>query len=227
MNISARLLSPLTAFARAAAVLVPALVLGGCSSSMLGGSSKEDALKALQWSYGSEGVQIAIDADPRLNLSDGQPHSLAVTVVQVADPTVFAAYTKDNAKLTQLLLAETAPAGMLSLQRLFVMPGEQRRVTMPRAEKAQYVGLAAGYYRLDPAVSTRLYRIGVDVDSSGIVIKNHKAAPAPLEIGLNLGPESILDAPGTRPAEVQPTQPKAGLVAAEPMPASGTSPKKQ
>ncbi len=226
MNISARLLSLVAAFARSATLLVPALILGGCSSSMLGGSSKDDALKALQWSYGSDGVQIAIEADPRLNLSDGQPHSLAVTVVQFVDPTAFAAYTKDNAKLAQLLLAETAPAGMLSLQRLFVMPGEQRRVTLPRAEKAQYVGLAAGYYRLDPAVSTRLYRIGVDVDSSGIIIKNHKAAPAPLEISLNLGPESILDAPGTRPAEAQPSQPKGGLVA-EPMSASGTNTRKQ
>ena len=197
---------------RAAAVLCCVSALSACSSSMLGGSSKEDALKALKWTYGADGIQIDVRANPQLNLSEGQAHTLALTVVQFADPTVFTPYSSDSAKLTQLLLANSAPVGMLSLQRLFIAPGEQGSISVPRAENAKYVGLAAGYYHLDAPRNTRLYRIGVDIESSGFLIKNHNATPTPLKIDLLLGPNSILDAPDSRIPSITPTQPEAGLV---------------
>src|SRR3546814_18001742 len=87
----------------------------------------------------------------------------------MADPNAFTAATANSAKLTALLLADSPPPGMLALNRVFVSPGEQRTITLPRVAKAQYVGLAAGYYHLDPPRRVRLYRIGVAVGSSGII----------------------------------------------------------
>ncbi|OWT59102.1 type VI secretion lipoprotein TssJ [Candidimonas nitroreducens] len=207
------------------ALLLAGPLLAGCSSSWLGGSSKDDALKDLKWSYAADGVQIAVRADPQLNRSDGQPHTLALTVIQLADPSAFTPYTKDPAKLAQLLLANSAPTGVLSLQRFFIAPNAQQTLVLPRAENAKYVGLATGYYHLDPPRDTRLYRIGVDVDSSGFLVKNHSAAPAPMKIDLILGADSILDAPDTRPPEVPPTQPKAGVVSSPPAPSDKASSK--
>jgi type VI secretion system VasD/TssJ family lipoprotein len=183
---------------------------------MFGGTSKTTALKELKWTYAADGVQIAISADPALNRSGGQAHTLALTIVQLATPTAFTAYSSDSAKLKNLLLANGAPSGVLSLQRVFINPGEQRTVTMPRAEQAQYVGLAAGYYHLDAPRSTRLYRIGVGVDSSGFFLaQDHKASPEPLKIDLHLGADGILYSPGSRMPPIIPTQPQAGIVTSQ------------
>jgi type VI secretion system VasD/TssJ family lipoprotein len=207
-----------------------AVALAACSSmnSMMGGTSEEDALKALKWNYAADGVQIAISADPHLNQSTGEPHTLALSVVQMEDPSAFAPYAANQAKLSTLLLAGSPPPGLLSLDRIFVSPGETRTVTLPRVEKAKYVGLAAGYYHLDPTRSARLYRIGVEVDSSGVVIKTRNASPEPLKIDLHLGSDAILESPGTRTPPVTPVRPVAGQVPATgTQPASGTTPAKQ
>ncbi|WP_255592893.1 type VI secretion system lipoprotein TssJ [Bordetella sp. BOR01] len=189
--------------------------LASCSSlnSMMGGSSEQDALKALKWTYAADGVQLAVTADAHLNQSTDQPHTLAVAVVQMEDPNAFTAATSNSAKLTALLLANSPPPGMLALSRVFISPGEQRTITLPRVEKAQYVGLAAGYYHLDTARSVRLYRIGVEVDSSGIIVTTRNAAPEPLKIDLRLGPDGIQESPGTRTPPVPLTKPQAGPVA--------------
>src|SRR3546814_9587501 len=82
--------------------------LTACSSmnSMLGGSSEQDALKDLKWSYAANGLQIDVQADPKLNEAGGQPHMLALTIVQMETPNAFTDQTASAAKLTNLLLAQ-------------------------------------------------------------------------------------------------------------------------
>jgi type VI secretion system VasD/TssJ family lipoprotein len=222
-----------TLIRRFAIALPGGVALSSCSSmnSMMGGNSESDALKAMKWTYAGDGVQIAVAADPKLNQSNAQPHTLAMTVVQMEDPSVFAPYSTSSSKMSALLLADAPPPGLLSLNRIFVTPAENQTIVLPRVEKAQYVGLVTGYYHLDPARSARLYQIGVEVDSSGIIIKNRNASPEPLKIDLRLGPDGILDSPGTRTPPVEPVRPKGGLVSPPaqptPQPASGTAPPKQ
>src|SRR5690554_4414694 len=186
--------------------------LTACSSvnSMFGGNSEKQALQEMKWAYAPDGLQIVVEADPALNEVNGQPHMLAVVVVQLEAPNAFTALTADSDKLRGLLLAPGPTQGMLSLDRVFIAPGEHRTLTLPRVEKAQYIGLAAGYNHLDPARSTRLYQIGVHVDSSGLFIKTRTAAPDALAIDLHLGPESVQGAPGTKPLPVEPVKPKGG-----------------
>lgn len=193
-----------------------ACVLTSCNSlnGLMGGTSEEEALKALKWTYQADGVQIHIVADARLNESNGDPHTLALSVVQMEDPSVFAPYAANTAELSMLLLANNPPRGLLALDRIFVSPSETRTVAIPRVEKAKYVGLAAGYYHLDPARSLRLYRIGVEVDSSGILVQTRNAFPEPLKIDLLLGSDGILDSPGTRTPPVTSMRPTAGEVPA-------------
>jgi type VI secretion system VasD/TssJ family lipoprotein len=227
MNIARDIVRALT---RLAPALLCGLVLSSCSSlnSMLGGNSETDALKAMKWTYAADGVQIAVTADPKLNQSDGQPHTLAMTVVQMEDPSVFAPYSTSSSKMSTLLLADAPPPGLLALNRVFITPSENQTITLPRVEKAKYVGLVTGYYHLDPARSARLYQIGVEVDSSGIVVKTRNASPEPLKIDLRLGSDGIVDSPGTRTPPVEPVRPKGGLVSPPaqptPQPASGAAP---
>ena len=202
------------------------LSLAACSSlnSMMGGTSEQDALRALQWRYAKDGVQIVVQADPHLNQSGNEPHNLVLAVMQLADPTAYAAATASSDKLSSLLLATSPPSGMLALERLFISPGESRTITLPRVEKAQYIGLALGYYHLDPARSTRLYRIGVDIDSSGLLIKTRSAAPQTLTIDLRLGPDGIEASPDTPTPPVTLTKPTAGPVTPDGEPSAQSTP---
>jgi type VI secretion system VasD/TssJ family lipoprotein len=190
-------------------------VIAGCSSvnSMMGGNSERDALSDLTWSYSADGVRLSVTADNPLNPSGGQSHTLLVAVVQMADPNAFTTFSASSDKLSELLLADAPPTGMLSLQRLYIEPGSERNITLPRVEKARYVGVAAGYFHLDPTRSTRLYRIGVDVSSSGWVVKNRSASPEPLQIDLQLGADGIAEGSSRRAFAPDPERPVGGLVA--------------
>ncbi|NYT85137.1 type VI secretion system lipoprotein TssJ [Pollutimonas harenae] len=201
------------------------LVVAACSLLLAAcGTSEKDALKEMKWSYSDDGVQIQVQAAPALNQVQGQPHMLTLAVVQMEDPNGFTALTANAAKLKTLLLSDSPPQGVLSIKRIFIAPGEVRNLTLERVEKAQYIGLAAGYDHLDPARCTRLYRIGVEVDSSGIIVKSRTAVPEPLRIQLRLGPEGIQESPGSKLEPVEPTKPKAGLVpAAAPTQPNATS----
>src|SRR5690606_38608340 len=118
--------------ARLLAGVVCCASLAACSSmnSMFGGSSEKDALNDLKWAYSEDGVQIQIHADPALNQASGQPHMLALSVVQMEDPNAFTALTANAAKLKTLLLADSAPPGMLSVQRIYVAPGEVKTLKL-------------------------------------------------------------------------------------------------
>ena len=197
------------------------LALGACSTvnSMFGGNSEKQALQEMKWSYATDGLELEVTADEALNEVNGQPHMLALVVVQLEAPNAFTGLTADSEKLRGLLLAPGPAQGMLSLDRVFIAPGERRTLVLPRVEKAQYVGMAAGYNHLDPARSTRLYQIGVHVDSSGLIIKSRTAAPDALSIDLHLGAEGIQGAPGTKPPPREPVKPAGGPYP----PASATS----
>src|SRR5690606_16546340 len=100
--------------------------------------------------YAEDGFQVEIQADPQLNESAGQPHVLALAVVQMEDPSAFTALTASAAAIKSLLLAESPPKGTLSLQRLYIAPGEKRQQQWVRVENAKYLGLVAGYDHLEP-----------------------------------------------------------------------------
>lgn len=212
------------AVVRLLACVVASAGLMACSTvnSMFGGNSEKQALQEMKWAYAPDGLQIQVEADPALNEVDGQPHMLAVVIVQLEAPNAFTALTADSEKLRSLLLAPGPSQGMLSLDRVFIAPGEQRTLVLPRVEKAQYIGLAAGYNHLDPARSTRLYQVGVHVDSSGLIIKTRTAAPDALAIDLHLGPESVQGAPGTKPLPVDPVKPRGGPYPPDTPPSSRT-----
>lgn len=190
--------------------LCACLVLSGCG--MFQGKSRDEALKELAWNYAQDGIRLNVQADPMLNATAGQPHMLLLVLAQMEDPNAFAAYARQPERLAELLLAETAPEGILDVQRFHIAPDSQREVNVPRVQSARYVGIAAGYAQLESARSARLYQIGVAVDRSGWVVRDYSAAPEALEIRLRLGPEGIQDSLSMRAEDTAPVQPESGLV---------------
>lgn len=190
--------------------VVLAVGLGGCS--LVKTKSKNDALKELEWVYEQEAIELSVRAQPDLNQWGGQPHTVLMLVAQLEDPSAFEPYTTGSDKLSALLLADSAPNGLLTLQKYFIEPGAERTVKLARVEKARYVALAIGYQHLDAARSTRLYQIGADLDYDGLVLREYHARPEPLHIQVLLGAESIQDSLTSRRSDVDPVQPTSGLV---------------
>ncbi|WP_341666713.1 type VI secretion system lipoprotein TssJ [Alcaligenes sp. SDU_A2] len=190
----------------AALVLLAALVLTGCG--MFKTKSKDDALKDLEWQYERDALVLEINADPQLNTWGGQAHTILMVVAQMAEPSVFEPYSSRPDQLSSLLMADSAPTGLLSMDRIFVEPGVKRRIRLARMDKARYVAVALGYQHLDPARSTRLYQFGAKLESHGLMFREYEARPEPLRIRLRLGPQAIVESQTdtvTPPAATLPT----------------------
>lgn len=192
------------------ALLGMALALVGCSSQEL--TPEQKALTQLKWDYAENAIQLDFTASTDLNPYDGQAHNLLVVVAQLDQANAFASYTGSSQQMSSLLLLDSAPTGMVGLSRVFLQPGETKRITLPRLEGAKMVGIAAGYAHLDPARSARLYQIGVDVTSSGFFSKRWTATPQPIAIDLLVGPDALLRGKGSHLAMPKPVQPREGEV---------------
>lgn len=179
---------------------------------MFSTQSKEEALEKMQWGYGSDDIQITIHAEPDLNWWGDQPHTLLMTVVQMEDLSAMEAYNSSSQAMSQLLLAETAPTGLLNLKRFFIEPGIKRGLQLARVDKSRYVAVVLGYQHLDPVRSIRLYQIGADFDRKGWVFRQYNAKPEPLAIYLQLGAEGIVASASGRQSKPQFIQPKSGQI---------------
>lgn len=210
--------------AHAMALLAVLAVLGLSGCSMFKTTSKKDAIKEMEWVYAEDGIELQVRAHEDLNRSDGQAHTLLLVVAQLEEPGAFDPYTAGSDKLASLLLADSAPAGLLTMKKYFIEPDSERTVQLARVEKARYVAIALGYQHLDPARSTRLYQIGAELDRSGLVLRNYRATPEPLRIELLLGADSVLDGLTMRRTPPQPELPRSGLVVPRTVPATPASP---
>lgn len=185
-------------------------VLSGCS--LFRTQSKEEALEKIQWSYGSDDIQISIHAEPDLNWWGDQPHTLLMTVVQMEDLSAIEAYKSSSEAMSQLLLAETAPTGLLNLKRFFIEPDIKRKLQLARVDSSRYVAIVLGYQHLDPARSIRLYQIGADFERKGWIFRQYSAKPEPLAIHLQLGAENIIATSSGRQVKPQLSQPQSGPI---------------
>jgi type VI secretion system VasD/TssJ family lipoprotein len=168
-------------------------LFAGCSAvnSTLGGNTEKEALAALEWSYGKEAIRLDLQADPKLNIFDGESHTLVIGLVQLEEPNAFTALLADSAAVGRLLESGRGLPGMLVMDRYVVEPGRTRTLIFDRAQRTQYVGIVAGYYELDPLRNTRLFKMPIDIKSSGYVTTTRTATPAPLRLRLVLGAQRI------------------------------------
>ena len=172
----------------------------------MGGNSEKEAKAAIEWSYAPGAISIDLRSDPGLNLYDGAPHTLVLAIVQTIDPNLFKALLADETAVSRLLATGQAIPPLTAVERVIVEPGRTKTVKVDRAQLAQYFGLIAGYYQLDPVRNARLFKIPVEVQSSGIVVKTRTAVPAPQHVNLVLGAERVMAAEQISPAVVAAAQ---------------------
>ncbi len=190
------------------AALVPCLValalLQGCAAanSAMGGNTAKQARAEVSWDAARDGVLLEITAATDLNLYQNRPHTLLLTVFQMADSAAFHKLVADPQQLSRALETGQAGSGFVLVSRYVVAPGRRTLLALDRAQQGRYVGIVAGYYQLDAAGTARLFEVPLAVSSKGWISTTYTAEPVPLAIALQLGAQGIAAAHSLNPYPV-------------------------
>ncbi len=121
------------------------------------------------WEYEKRGIEISIKAPSDLNSLSGRPHSLALGVFQLNDPNTFTGLAETREGAVELLQKGRIDDTVSNFTLINIRPGERKKVTLNRSQTAQYVGVIAGYYQLNPAKDVKVFPIPLKALSRGLV----------------------------------------------------------
>lgn len=144
-----------------------------------------------QWTYEKDAIRMHIKADDKLNLDEGEAHTLLLCAYQLSDPNTFNQLVNDQDGLYQLLECSLFGDGATAAKRMIIQPGQNINMTLDRAEGARYVAVVAGYYILEKERIVKMVEVPEYVDKKGFVKKSKTRKPAPFNIDLILGPQQI------------------------------------
>ena len=149
------------------------------------------------WVYEERAITITVRAPSDLNSVSGRPHSLALGVFQLNDPNTFTGLSVTREGAVQLMQKGRIDDTVSNFTIVNVRPGERRKVYLNRAQSAQYVGIIAGFFELNPKNDVKLFPIPVKAQKRGLVEKGlaavslisdeAKASPDELLIYAELG----------------------------------------
>lgn len=161
---------------------------------MMGGNTRKDAVAEVAWEFAKDAVMIEVAAEANLNRYAGESHTLLVVVYQMADSAAFFKLIADPAALAKSMGSDKGAEPFVQFTRYVVTPGQRSILILDRAQKAKFIGVAAGYYDLSGETSARLFEVPLTVASEGMVSKTWKAGPAPLAVRMSFGADAIVNA---------------------------------
>jgi len=154
----------------------------------------KDAKAEVEWPYAKEAILVDMVADIDLNFYSNQPHTVVLGVVQVADAKVFVDWLAKPEAVLKTLVRGKAAKEVLKFERYVVTPGKKTALKIDRVQDAKFVGFVAGYYQFNAIQAARLFKIPLNIQTSGIVTTTYKAEPAVLALRLFLGSDRIVNA---------------------------------
>lgn len=150
-----------------------------------------------EWVYEVRAINMVIRAATDVNSVSGRPHSIAVGVFQMNDPNTFSGLSVTQEGAVELLQKGQIDESIVNFQLITMRPGEQKKVSISRAQTAKYIGLVVGYFKLNPKTDTKIFPIPVRAVKRGIVEKflamtalisdEAKAIPGTLNVFVDLG----------------------------------------
>jgi len=143
------------------------------------------------WNFEPGAIKLSYTADKLLNRVGDKSHTLLLTVHQMSEPSAFRRLSRYEGGLRKLLEGGSADPTITAVQKVFVEPGESRTLVLDRAENTRWIGVAAGYYGMDPEKVTKVFEIPFVIESKGLISKKREAKVPPFHLELILGPESI------------------------------------
>lgn len=153
---------------------------------------KAESPQAVKWGYAPRALTLNLNADAELNSHEGFSHNLVLCIFQLAEPSVFEELAANEGGIRKLLACDRFDKSVVHYERRFVNPGSNATLSLDRAEGAQFMGVAAGYYDLQPGLVTRTWQFPLKVDQEGMLFwKSDVYSPGTLTMDLLLGPISI------------------------------------
>jgi type VI secretion system VasD/TssJ family lipoprotein len=169
--------------------------LGACAS-----APTELVVEEQEWVYEVRAINMLIRAASDVNSVSGRPHSIALGIFQMNDPNTFSALAVDQAGpegAFELLQKGKVDDTIVNFQLISMRPGEQKKISISRAQTAKYIGVIAGYFKLNPKTDVKIFEIPVRAIKRGIVedalafatliSDEAKAIPDKLSIFVDLG----------------------------------------
>ena len=144
-----------------------------------------------KWTYQKEAIRMHIKADGKLNLDEGEAHTLLLCVYQLSDPNTFNQLSNDEDGLYRLLECSLFGDGAAAAKRMIIQPGQDINLALDRAEGARYVAMVAGYYILEKERMVKMVAIPEYVEKKGFIKKSKTRKPARMNVELILGPQQI------------------------------------
>jgi len=144
-----------------------------------------------KYSYGKDEIHININADPRLNLNEGNAHTILLCVHQLRDPNAFNRLAGDTKGIYQLLECSQFDSSVTHSKRIIVQPDQQVQYNLDRAEGTRYVAVVGGYYSVRKEDVTSLLEIPIVEESSGWFSREVTTVPGKLNILLDLNPRYL------------------------------------
>lgn len=168
------------------------LLLAGCST-----TPTELVVNEEEWTYEVRAINMVVRAAADVNSVSGRPHSIAVGLFQMNDPNTFNGLSVTREGAVELLQKGRIDESIVNFQLITIRPGEQKKVSISRANTAKYIGVIAGYFKLNPQTDIKIFPIPVRAIKRGIVEKTlafatliadeAKAVPGKLNVYVDLG----------------------------------------
>ncbi len=168
------------------------LALSACSS-----TPTELTVEEEEWTYEVRAINLVLRAAADVNSVSGRPHSIAVGLFQMNDPNTFSGLSVTRQGAVELLQKGKLDDSIVDFRLLTMRPGEQKKVSISRAESAKYIGVIAGYFKLNPKTDVKVFPIPVRAIPRGIVEKSlawaslikdeTNAVPGKLNVIVDLG----------------------------------------
>jgi len=180
------------AWAKTGGLISLLLVVSACSS-----TPTELTVAEEEWAYEVRAINLVLKSTADVNTVSGRPHSIAVGLFQMNDPNTFSGLSVTREGAVELLQKGKIDDSIVDFQLLTIRPGEQKKISVSRAQTAKYIGVVAGYFKLNPKTDVKIFPIPIRAIKRGLVEKTlafaalvsdeAKAVPGKLNVIVNLG----------------------------------------
>lgn len=173
-------------------IILYALMVGSCAT-----EPTELVVAEEDWVYEIRAINLVVKAPADLNTVRGRPHSMAIGIFQMSDPNTFVGLSATQLGAIELLQKGEVDDTIVNFQQINIRPGEQKKISINRAQTAKYIGVIAGYFQLNIKTDIKVFDIPLRALDRGIVEKalafatliedESKAIPGKLSVFVDLG----------------------------------------
>lgn len=176
-----------------ALVVSLAILMSGCSLSP-SPSELKSAFDNNQADYSDDGIRLSISTTTDLNAYHHQPNSCSLFVIQSENRGALDRLIADSVLLQQIFNGENKAQGILKINQYTLMPGQTFSTSLPRAERARFVAVIAGYYPSPGPDSSFISAFPQKLIKTGFLFPEYSAEYQPQTITLKLGRLNVVQA---------------------------------